>query len=105
MRALLPLFRLVGVHCIAALRRVEKPPAAPQQSSVTEFLGPRKAANTRSGKRPGKTGEALPGLNAGRSGYSGGGAAQHLQSQIKNQIEQRKIARRCPSGRVGPYVK
>jgi hypothetical protein len=52
----LPLFRLVGARCITALRRVEKPPASPQQSPVAEFLGPRKAANSRSVKRPGKTG-------------------------------------------------
>jgi hypothetical protein len=50
--ALHPLFRLVGVRCIAALRRVEKPPASPQQSPVTEFF----AANTRSAEVPGKTG-------------------------------------------------
>jgi hypothetical protein len=36
--ALRPLFRLVGVRCIAALRRVEKPTASPQQSPVTESL-------------------------------------------------------------------
>ena len=48
-----PLVRLVGVRCIAALRRVEKPPASPQ---LTEPLGPRKAANSRSVKRLGKTG-------------------------------------------------
>src|SRR6516225_6634409 len=41
-RALLPLFRLVGVPCIAAFRRVAKPTASPQQSPVTKFLGPRK---------------------------------------------------------------
>ena len=52
-------FGLSASVCIAALRRVEKPPASPQQSPVTEFLGPRKAANSRSlsapvrrGKRP-----------------------------------------------------
>jgi hypothetical protein len=48
--------QLVGVLCIAALRRVEKPTASPQRSPETEFLGPRKAANSRSVKRPGKTG-------------------------------------------------
>src|ERR1700730_14854559 len=39
--ALLPLFQLVGVLCIAALRRVEKPTASPQRSPATEFLGPK----------------------------------------------------------------
>jgi len=71
--ALLPLFRLVGVRCIAALRRVEKPPASPQQSPVTEFLGPRKAANARSGKRPGKTGGSLTGAKCWAARYMGEG--------------------------------
>jgi hypothetical protein len=39
--ALLPLFRLVGVLCIAALWRVKKPTASPQRSPETEFVGPK----------------------------------------------------------------
>jgi len=34
--ALLPLFRLVGVPCIAALWRVEKPTASPRRSPETQ---------------------------------------------------------------------
>jgi hypothetical protein len=54
---------------------------------------------------PVRRGKALPGLNAGRLDYPGGRGRPAPTEPNKNQIRLRKIARRCPSGRVGPYVK
>ena len=76
--ALLPLFRLVGVRCIAALRRVEKPTASPQGSPELNSLALGRPQMPVQVSAPVRRGESLTGAKCWAVRFLRGRAAQHL---------------------------
>jgi hypothetical protein len=99
MRGVTPLFWAVAVRCTAVLTETGR--ASCTTAAITRTsnsLGPRKAANSAQLSAPVRPGEVLPRLNAGRFGFLWGGAAQHLQNQIRTRLGYARFS----SGQSGP---